>query len=238
MQHTFTIAKREFTSFFHSPVAYLVMCPFIFFAALLFLLFQFQPQQPAEMRNVFTQLVWLLVLIAPAISMRLVAEELRSGTVETLMTSPISDTAVILGKWLGALGFFAVLLSPTLMLVITLEIWASPDYGPIVSGYIGLLLVGGLYLAIGTLASVLTRNQIIAFLLTGFVILLFTIVTYFLPRVLPPRFGELAFYLNVNEQYDAFSKGLIDTSNIVYFVTAIAMFLALAVKALETRKWR
>ncbi len=238
MQHTLTIARREFASFFHSPVAYLVMGPFIFFAALLFLLFQFRPDRPAEMRDLFFWLVWLLILIAPAISMRLIADELRSGTVEPLMTCPVSDTAVILGKWLGALGFFATLLAPTLVFVVVLEIWSNPDYGPIISGYIGLLLVGGLYLAIGTLASTLTRNQIIAFLLTGFVILLFTVLTYFLPRFLPAEFGELLFYLNVNEQYEAFSKGLIDTSNIIYFLSGIVLFLVLAIKSLETRKWR
>jgi ABC-2 type transport system permease protein len=238
MTHTLTIARREFASFYLSPVAYIVMCPFILFAALLFMLFQFRPDQPAEMRQVFFWLVRLLVLITPAVSMRLITDELRSGTIETLMTSPVSDIAVVLGKWLGALGFFATLLLPTLAFVIVLEIWSNPDYGPILSGYIGLMLVGGLYLAIGVFASVLTRNQIVAYLITIFIILFFIIVTYFLPRFLPPTYGELTYYLNFNEQYESFAKGLIDTSTIVYFLSGIALFLVLAVKALETRKWR
>jgi ABC-2 type transport system permease protein len=232
------VAMREFTSFFYSPIAYVVIALFMLLAGLFFLIFQFLPDQPVGMRDVFYRLIWILILVAPAISMRLMSEEMRSGTIEPLMCSPISDVTVIVGKWLGAVGFFAVLLAPTLAYVILLEIWSNPDYGPIFTGYVGLMLVGGLYMAIGTLASALTRNQIIAFLLTAFIILLFTAVTYFLPRYLPADLARAMFYVNVNEQYDDFAKGLIDTSNFIYFLSGIALFLALAVTALQSRKWR
>lgn len=238
MSRTLTIARRELSSFFLSPIAYVVMCLFVFLAGLFFLFAQFRPDKPAEMRDAFFWLVWILVIVAPAISMRLMSEEVRSGTIEPLMTSPVSDSAVIIGKWLGALAFFALLLAPTLLFVVMLEIWASPDYGPIFTGYVGLLLVGGLYLAIGTLASVLTRNQIIAFLLTVFIVLLFTVVSYFIPRYLPESLGAAVNYLNVNQQYEDFAKGLIDTSNFVYFFSGIVLFLVLATKTLESRKWR
>ena len=167
MRNTLAIAQRELSSFFFSPIAYVVIALFALLTGVFFVAFVFHTDQAAELRFLFSRVVvFVLIPIAPAVSMRLLSEELRSGTIETLMTAPISDLHVVLGKWLGALGFFAVLLSPTLAYVVVLEVWSNPDYGPILSGYIGLLLVGGLYLAIGAFASVLTRNQIIAFVLS------------------------------------------------------------------------
>jgi ABC-2 type transport system permease protein len=204
----------------------------------MFLLTTFAPNEPASLRNLFFWLVWILVFIVPAISMRLLSEELRSGTIETLMCAPVSDIEVIVGKWLGGLAFFAVLLAPTFILLAILAAWSDPDYGPIFTGYVGLLLVGGLYMAIGAFASVITRNQIIAFVITLFTILLLTVVTYFVPRYLPPEWAQVFYYINVNEQFEDFSRGLIDTSNFVYFISGTALFLTLAVKTLESRKWR
>lgn len=303
MTHTFAIARRELSSYFFSPIAYVVISLFALLAGLLFMSFVLNPSRPAELRFLFTAVVWILIPITPAISMRLMSEELKTGTIEPLMTAPVGDVSVILGKWLGGLGFYAVLLAPTLAYVVILEIWASPEYGPIVSGYVGLLLVGGLYLAIGMLASVLTRNQIIAFVVTVFAILIFTVVTTFLPRfigaarepligsegnlrwivlgamlggaalvglvigvatrtslggllsavgmaiVLVGIWAAIAFvdaanltesvvYLNVNSHYENFAKGLIELTDIAFFSTGIALFLVLAVKALESRKWR
>ncbi len=238
MSHTLTIAKRELNSIFFSPIAYVVLCLFAFLAGLFFLAFQFRPEQPAEMRVVFAWLVWLLILVVPAISMRLLSEEMRSGTIETMMTSPVSDFVVVIGKWLGAMVFFVILLVPTLFFVLVVELWADPDYGPIVTGYLGLILVGGLYLSIGMLTSALTQNQIIAFLLTVFTILLLTVVPFFLPRFLSADSASIVAYINVNYQYSDFAKGLIDTSNVVYFFCGIVFFLTAATKALESRKWR
>lgn len=237
MNTTLTIARREFVSYFFSPIAYVAMCVFVLLASLIFLLTVFVESEPATLRNLFFYLVWILIAIVPAISMRLVSEELRSGNIETLMTSPVTDLHVIVGKWLGGVGFFAALLAPTLAYVLLLMIYGTPEYGPIFTGYVGLLLVGGLYMAIGVFASVTTRNQIIAFLLTVFLIMMLTFVTYFLPR-LAQGWAEAMFYINVNEQYDDFSKGLIDTSNFVYFFSGIFLFLTLATKTLESRKWR
>lgn len=238
MGTTFNIARRELTNFFYSPIAYVVICVFVLMAGLMFLSTVFSPGQPAALRPLFFWLVWILVAIVPAISMRLLSEELRSGTIEPLMTSPVSDVQVVLGKWLGGLGFFAVLLAPTLVYLALLAAFSEPDYGPIITGYVGLLLVGALYMAIGTFASVMTRNQIIAFLVTVFIILMFTVATYFLPEHLPARWAQALYYVNVNEQYEDFAKGLIDTSNFVYFFSGITLFLVMAVKALESRKWR
>lgn len=234
---TLIIAQRELSSFFYSPIAYVVMALFMVLAGMLFRP-GFASGEPAEMRILFGATVWVLIGLAPAITMRLFAEEQRSGTIETLMTSPVTDAQVVIGKWLGALGFYALLLSPTLVCVVLLEIWGRPDYGPIVTGYIGLLLLGGLYLAIGTCASVLTRNQIIAFVITLVIILVLTVVTHFLQFLLPPSWGKAMLFLNVNHQYEAFAKGLIDFACVTYFVSGILLFLVIAAVGLHSRRWR
>jgi len=233
-----SIARRELAGYFYSPIAYVVISAFVLITGIFFMLTVLASGQPASLRPLFEAMVWILIFLAPAISMRLIAEEVRSGTLEPLMTSPVSDTEVIVGKWAGAMGFFAVLLSPTLCFVALLACWSSPDYGPIFTGYLRLMLVGGLYLSIGAFASTLTRNQIIAFLITVFVILGFTVLTYFLTGYLPARSGELLFYLNAHEQYLDFAKGLIDLSHFTYFLGGTVLFLVLAVKTLESRKWR
>ena len=125
---TFSIARREMSSFFCSPIAYVVVCLFLILSAIVFLIFTLRPGGPAEMRVLFAGLVWVLIPVLPAVGMRLIAEEHRSGTIESLMTCPISDTQVVLGKWLGALGFYVVILATTFIYVIALTIWGDPDW--------------------------------------------------------------------------------------------------------------
>lgn len=243
MNQTYAIAKRELSSLFYSPIAYVVLALFAFGSTWIFL-GSFAPGAPAALRSTLEGVIWLMIFLVPAISMRLISEELRSGTLETLMTAPLSDTQVILGKWLGALGFFASLMLPLLVLTLTLEMFSragsGPDYGPVFTGLLGLMLVGGLYLAIGAFASAATHNQIIAFLLTIFIICILTFGMFFLPQAtfIPSQLREALFYLNVNSQFADFNKGLIDTSNFVYFLSGIFFFLFLAVKVLESRRWR
>lgn len=238
MSKTLIIARRELSSFFCSPIAYVVTCLFTLLAGLFFMLTTFQTGFPAELRSTFYYLVWVLIGFAPAISMRLVADELRTGTIETLMTAPVSDTQVVVGKFLGAWAFYLCMLAPTLVFVALLAAFAQPDYGPIATGYVGLVLVGGLYLAIGTFASVLTRNQIIAFLIAVCIIVLFTVVTYFVYDEVGPRYIRLIQYLNINLQFEDFSKGVLDLRRVVFFFSGIVLFLSLGVKMLESRKWR
>jgi len=240
MNPTLTIAKRELTSLFFSPIAYVVMALFALGATMIFCL-GFAPGGMAAMRSTLEGVIWLMIFLVPAISMRLISEEFRSGTIETLMTSPVSDTQVVLGKWLGAMGFFlALLLTPTIVLTIVLEFNGRPDYGPIFTGLLGLILVGGLYLAIGTFASAATQNQIIAFLIAVFVICLLTIVLFFLPTAsfIGPTLRKALLYMNVNHQFSDFAKGLVDATNFIYFISGIALFLFVAVKVLESRRWR
>lgn len=236
---TLTIAKRELTSLFYSPIAYVVLGAFAIGSSTFFLQ-SFEPGRPATMRPTFDAVVWLLVFLAPAISMRLISEELRSGTFERLMTSPVTDMQVVLGKWLGAFAFFCVLLSPLVVQAVVLERVAEPELGPIVTGLVGLGLVGALYLAIGVFASAWSQNQIIAFLLTVSIIAVPTFAAYYVSgRAMPdPAVRRLVDYISVNQQYADFAKGLIDIRNFVYFVSGTALFLFLATWLVQSRRWR
>ncbi len=239
MHQTLTIARREITSLFFSPIAYVVLGLFALGVTWIFFL-GFVPGQQATMRSVFGLVARFMIFILPAVSMRLLADETRSGTLEVLMTSPINDAQVVVGKWLGAMGFLLVLISPLIVLIGVMEIYADPDYGPIITGFVGLLLIGGLYLAMGTLASAATQNQIIAFFITLFLIGMFTIVTMILGsmNLANANVREAIFYLNVETHYAQFNRGLIDTADVVFFLSGIVLFLFLAVKLLESRRWR
>jgi len=241
MPHVTTIAKRELTSLFYSPVAYVVLGLFGFGTALLFLA-GFGPGAPAEMRNLQWSILWLMVPLVPAISMRLISEEYRSGTIEPLMTSPISDTQVVVGKWLGAMGFLLTLMIPILLMVLVLSINSNPDAGPILVGMLGLLMVGGLYLAIGTFASSMTQSQIIAFLVTTAIVLAFSPLAVLLARAgwVADRawLKHALFYINVFGQFEDFSKGIIDLGRVVFFVSGTGLFLFFATLTLESRRWR
>lgn len=239
MSQTLTIAKRELTSLFFSPIAYVVVAIFGTGAAMIFMQ-HFGPGSPAEMRGTFEGVMWLLIPLVPAVSMRLLSEEIRSGTMELLMTSPVTDTQVIMGKWLGAMGFMVVLLSPLVTLLLALEFNADPDLWKIATGLFGMLLVGALYMSIGTFASAVTENQIISWILSVFVICMIAVAPFFLPRwgAIPPSLREPMFYVNVTVQYQDFSKGLVDVSNFLFFVSGIALFLFLAVVTLQSKRWR
>ena len=239
MTHTLTIAKRELTSLFFSPVAYVVLGVFGFATALIFFT-QFGPGAPAEMRGVLGSVAVLMIFLVPAISMRLISEEYRSGTIETLMTLPISDAQVVLGKWLGAMGFLVTLMAPIVILTVLLSFNASPDLGPILTGFLGLLMVGGLYLAIGAFASATTQNQIIAFLVTVFIILSLVYLCPYLARTdwLADWAKQGLFYLNIYEQYGDFAKGIIDLGRVVFFVSGTGLFLFFATLTLQSKRWR
>lgn len=239
MKQTLTIAKRELTSHFYSPVAYLVLGVFGLGASLIFFGY-FGPLQIATLRETLGWLVWLMVFLVPLISMRSLSEEFRSGTIEMLMTSPLSDAQVVIGKWLGSLGFFIALLSPVALMAIILAATSRPDWGPIFTGVLGLILVAALYLAIGTFASAVSESQMIAAVITIFVICLLTFLTRKLsvtPGV-PVQLREAMSYIDINNQFEVFNKGLIDLTNLVYFGSGIAFFLFITTKLLESRRWR
>lgn len=239
MTHVLTIAKRELTSLFFSPIAYVVLGVFGFGTAFIFTR-QFIPGTPAEMRGVLGAVSVLMIFLVPAISMRLLSEEYRSGTIESLMTLPISDTQVVVGKWMGAMGFLLALMVPLVILTAVLSFNAEPDYGPILTGFLGLLLVGGLYLAIGVFASSTTENQIIAFLVTVFIILAFVFLSRTLAQTgwLYDWVAQSLFYVNIYDQFGDFAKGVLDLGRIVFFVSGIVLFLMFATLTLHSKRWR
>ncbi|MDB5300351.1 MAG: putative transporter permease protein [Phycisphaerales bacterium] len=239
MNRATVIARRELSSYFYSPIAYVVMT--LFLAVCGFLFFRdFQPGQPAGMRNIFDNMVWLLVVAVPVLCMGLLAQEWASGTIETLMTAPLHETEVVVGKFLGALAFFVVLLAPTLFYVVVLKVYSSMDLGPIFSGYVGILLVGALFVSIGLFCSSLTRSQVVAAVAAVAILFVLTVAPYLLQLQLSSlsSFWRKATDQGVYTRYVDFSKGTIDSGHVVFFVAATGVFLFLTTKILESRRWK
>lgn len=234
---TLAIACREFSSFFRLPIGWVVIALFMLLMGIVFVS-GLTPGAPATLRSFFNLSVLLMIFVAPAISMRLLAEERRSGTIEPLMTAPISDWELVIGKYLGGVGFLVAMAAPTLLFVGVLELVANPDYGPILAGYLGLLLLGMVYLAVGLLASSLTSNQIVAFLGTLFFLLVMRIISLQGASYLGQPYAELLFAVSVDVRMQDFAKGIIDTSHIVFFLAASVWFLVLSVAVVEFRRWR
>ena len=233
-----TIARRELASYFHSPIAYVAMALFLLAAGLSFI-DDFRPGQPAVLRSIFDWMVWLLVFIIPILSMGLLAQEWATGTIETLMTAPVEESDVVLGKFLGAFTFLLVLLAPTLLYVVLLEIYASPDYGPILSGYLGILLVGALFLAVGLFCSSLTRSQVVAAVTAAAILAVATIIPWWAAgKATLGGFWRKAADQAIMSRYTDFSKGIVDVGNVVFFVAATAVFLFVTVKVMESRRWK
>lgn len=240
MKRAPVIARRELSSYFYSPMAYVAMFLFLVAAGYLFWR-DFVPGQPAGMRNIFDWMVWLLVFIIPVLSMGLLSQEWSTGTIEPLMTAPIAETDVVIGKFLGALGFFAILLVPTLLYVVLLEIYSQAELGPIFSGYLGILLVGSLFVSVGLFCSSLTRSQVVAAVSAVAILFLITIVPWEMLRAEGSTLG--ATWRQVADQgvynrYADFSRGVIDLAHVVFFVVVTAVFLFLTVKVLESRRWK
>ncbi|MDL1891712.1 ABC transporter [Sphingobacteriales bacterium CHB3] len=231
------IFKREVKSYFNSPVAYVVIVVFLailgwFFSTNLFL------NNVASLYIIFdSPLVKILFLvIAPAITMRLLAEERKSGTIELLTTKPIKDVEIILGKFLAAWVVLGAALLPTFLYVITMAILGSIDFGQVVTGYIGLMLMGGVFIALGLLASSLTDNQIVAFIM-GFI---FAFAVFMVDKVLPylPSFlASTLEFLGVDFHYSGIARGVIDSRNIIYFISMLGFLLMMSTVSLERRKW-
>jgi ABC-2 type transport system permease protein len=238
MGRTITIARRELSSYFYSPIAYVAMTLFLV-ACGIFFREDFRPGQPAAMRTIFDWMVWLLVFIVPVLCMGLLAQEWATGTIESMMTAPVGETDMVLGKFFGSLGFFVVLLAPTLLYVVLLRMYAQPDYGPIFSGYLGIVLVGALFIAIGLFCSSLTRSQVVAAVTAAAILFLITIVPWWIgSRAAIVGFWRTLVDQGVFTRYTDFSKGIIDSANLIFFLAATTVFLFITVKVLESRRWK
>jgi ABC-2 type transport system permease protein len=238
MNRATTIARRELSSYFYSPMAYVVMTLFLVICGVLFYR-DFEPGQPAAMRTLFDAMVWVLVIAVPLLCMGLLAQEWATGTIESLMTAPIHESEVVMGKFLGSLGFLTILLLPTIFYVLMLRIYAHPDFGPILSGYLGILLVGALFIAVGLFCSSLTRSQIVAAVAAAAILCLVTMVPWWVGSIATlPTFWRNVIDQTVFKRYTDFSKGIIDLGNVIFFLAATAVFLFITVKVLESRRWK
>ncbi len=233
-----TIARRELASLFFSPIAYVAMMLFLAACGVAFI-DDFQPGQVVAMRSIFDWMVWLLVFVVPVLCMGLLAQELATGTVETLMTAPVTDQQVVLGKFLGAMGFVLMLVAPTLLYVLMLSIYGNPDYGPILSGYLGVVLLCGLFVSVGLLCSSLTRSQVVAAVAAAAILFAITIVPWWIRgKVILNEHISRAVDQFVQPRYADFAKGVIDTGNVAFFIATTALLLFVTVKVVESRRWR
>jgi ABC-2 type transport system permease protein len=225
-------------------VGWLTIALFLFLAGVVFASVLW-PGSPATMRDVFGWSQFFLMALAPAISMRLLSEEFRSGTYEPLMTAPVSDIAVTLGKFAGGMLFLLAMFAPTLLYPVVLAAVSDPrpDPGPVFAGYVGLILLGSLYLAFGMLLSSLTSNQTLAFVSTFLLLVLYRLGTS--DRVIgsglvpiPPSIAHALSSLSPGPRLDDFARGIIDLGHVIFFLSASAWLLVLTFIALEMRRWR
>jgi ABC-2 type transport system permease protein len=254
MGNILAIAQKEAKSYFGSPIAYVVIGLFAllfgyFYVAILNFFIQQSMQggqygMPAPV-NVNQQMIRPLLLnttvvllfVLPMITMRTYSEEKRSGTIELLLTSPISDVQIIIGKFLGALTLYAAMLAVTLVYIGVLFFFGTPEWKPVVTAYVGLLLLGGCFISVGLLISSLTKNQIVAGMLTFGVFLLLWIIDW-IGSFAGPSMEKVVTYLSITQHFDDFAKGVIDTKHVLYYLSFITFGLFLTGKSVDSERWR
>ncbi|MCC7280888.1 MAG: ABC transporter permease subunit [Acetobacteraceae bacterium] len=242
MRATLVVARRELAGYFATPVAYVFIVIFLVLAgALAFNAGNFFERGQADLVPFFTFVPWLFLLLTPAITMRLWAEERRAGTIETLLTLPLSTAAAVVGKFAAALAFTTIALALTFPLVITVNELGSPDNGVIAAGYIAALLVAACFLAVGGAMSALTRNQVIAFVLGAAVCFLFTlfgspIVTDLFGGRLPPELLAGMKRIALIERFNGIVRGVVSLRDLVFFLSFTAFWLFVTVQVVELKK--
>jgi len=256
MSNILAIANKELRSYFTSPIAYIViglfaaLYGFFFWAILQYFVAQsmqmgqFGMQGPQSV-NVNQQLIRplvqnvtiLVLFLMPMITMRTYSEEKRSGTIELLLTSPLSDFQIIMGKFLGAMALYCVMLAVTLIHLAILFIYGHPEWKPILTAYIGLLLLGGCFISLGLFISSLTKNQIVAGMVTFAVFLFLWIITW-IGSFSGPTVDKLTTYLSIIDHLDDFGKGVIDTTHVIYYLSFITFGLFLTAKSVDSERWR
>ena len=253
MNNILAIANKELRSYFASPIGYIVLG----FFALLYGWFyvtilryfvqqsmsmnQFGPQSmninQQMIRLLLQNVTVLLLFVLPMITMRTYSEEKRSGTIELLLTSPLTDFQIIMGKFLGALALYAMMLLITMVHIGLLFIYGKPEWKPIVSAYLGLFLMGGCFISAGLFISSLTKNQIVAVMAT-FAVFLFLWVINLIGSFSGPQVEKITSYLSIIEHFDDFAKGVIDTTHVIYYLSFMTFGLFLTAKSVDSERWR
>ncbi len=233
--HTLTIAQREFRSYFNGPIAYIVVAVVLIVLGFLFweTFFLFGRATVREMFRYFSLLNYLAL---PPLTMGLLAEEKRTGTIELLITMPVTDAQVIMGKFLGVFGLYCVMLLLTLPYPISVASLGNLDWGPVISGYIGLLLQGAALLSVGLMASSFTDNQIIALFSALGAAIFFFLVDKFLP-FMPTNLVWLAEAVSFDVHFEGMRRGVLALRDVLFFVSISAVALLVAFRSLESRRW-
>ena len=241
MRKILTIADRELAAYFATPVATVFIVIFLVLqGTLTFNLGNFFDRDQADLNPFFTFIPWVFLLLIPAITMRLWAEERRLGTIELLLTLPVTQWQAVLGKFLAAWLFCGIALALTFPFILTVNFLGSPDNGVIASGYVGSMLIAGAFLAVGSAMSAATRNQVIAFVLAVAICFVFTVASYslvtdFLSKN-TPVLAEVARRIAVLDRFQDFTRGLVSARDIVYFSTFIGFWLFVNTVLVEQRK--
>jgi len=259
MKKVMAILEKEFKSFFYSPLAYVVLALFTALTGVFFYLYlgsfveasfmdairSQQYRQPPQKLNVNLMLIrpyfWNIALITlftlPIVTMRLFSEEKKQGTVELLYTTPLSSTQIILGKFLAGLTLYAVLLIPTMFFQGLLFVYGEPEFWPVVSGYIGLLLMGSAFISMGLFISTTTENQIIA-AIGGFALALLLWIIGWGASFAGPSLAPLLEYVSIINHFEDFAQGVVDTSHLAYYLLFTFVGIYFSLKSIESVKWR
>jgi len=239
MSRVKSVALRELRSYFHSPIAYIFLLAFA--GAALFTFFNvkaFFARGQADLRGLFEALPLLTLLLVPALTMRLWAEEAKSGTIELLLTLPAKDAELVSGKFLASWALFAVGLLLTLPLALTVSTLGHLDWGPVIGGYVGALLLGAAYLALGQFVSALTENQILAFILALVgAMTLYGVGTELFTGLFSDRTAAVLRALGTGSRFASISRGVLDLRDLLYYASLTLFFLGLSVGALRARRW-
>jgi ABC-2 type transport system permease protein len=241
MRNIWTIFLKEMYTYFVSPVAYFVLFVFVGITGFLFstslIIGGRNQMMTTEVLNImFLNMSVTLLFFAPAMTMKLFAEEKRIGTIELLMTSPVRDVEVVLGKYLASFALLLLMLTITLAFPVITSFYGRVDVGPVVSGYVGLILLGASFLSIGILVSSMTKNQIVS-ALTSFGVLLLLWVIGFIARG-HGTIGDVLRYLSLVEHFEDFARGVIGLKHLIYYLSATVLFLFMTVRSVESSKWR
>lgn len=246
MSSFFAVLQRELRAYFVSPLAWAVLTFFLFVQGLVFTMivsFLADPRSTGDVTPFlyfFSSLFFWIVLlvVTPLVTMRLLSEERRSGTLEILLTSPVSETQVVLAKFAAALVFWCFLWLPTVLYPLIVERYSEVDWGPIAAGYLGVFGLGAMFLAVGIFGSSFAKSQMVAAAATFAMMMIFFIVPFFDTLVTQEWLKQILGYTNMLDHMDDFAKGIVDSRRLVYYFTTTALFLFLTVRAVEAKKWR
>jgi ABC-2 type transport system permease protein len=254
LRNIWSVASKELRGYFTSPVAWVMMGLFAFIFGYFFVSYlsffvrnsmQSAFGQGPQSMNINMELIRpllgnasvLVLFLLPMITMRTYSEEKRSGTIELLLTSPLTDFEIIVGKFIGTVGLYVALLGVTAIYVAILFIYGQPEWKPILSGYLGLLLLGSCFISLGLFISSTTKNQMVAGAATFVVGLLFWIISWIADSA-GPMMSQVLSYLSITEHFDDFGKGIIDTKHMIYYLSFIAFGLFLTLKSVDSERWR